>query len=125
MSLAQTFGHQLGLLAIPNLTPIVFVVDEEIPVCASLELLIRSQGWQPETFASAEEFLARPRPPVPNCMILAISRRDTNGIEMHKQIARERMEMPIIVISSYEDTPTTVQSHEGRRGRFSRETLQP
>ena len=62
MSLAQTFGHQLGLLAIPNLTPIVFVVDEEILVCASLELLIRSQGWQPETFASAEEFLARPRP---------------------------------------------------------------
>ena len=59
MSLAQSFGHQLGLPSIPNFTPIVFVVDEDISVRASLELLIRSEGWQPETFASAQEFLAR------------------------------------------------------------------
>jgi FixJ family two-component response regulator len=110
MNLAQAFGHQLGLAAIPNLPPIVFVVDEEVSVCASLELLIRSQGWQPETFASAEEFLARPRPPVPHCMIFAISHRDGTDVEVQKQIARERIEMPIIVISSYEDTPTTVQA---------------
>ena len=110
MSLAQAFGHQLGLPAIPNFTPIVFVVDEDISVRVTLEDLIRSEGWQPETFASAQEFLAQPRPPFPNCMIFAISHPTRNGVEVQKQIARERMEMPIIVISGYQDIPTTVQA---------------
>jgi FixJ family two-component response regulator len=110
MSLAQAVRHPLGFPAIPNLTPIVCLVDEEISFCASLELMIQAQGWRPERFASAEELLARPKPPVPTCVLLAISHRDKNGIEMQKQIARERIEMPIIVISSYADTATTVQA---------------
>jgi FixJ family two-component response regulator len=110
MSLAQAFGHQLGLPSSPNFTPIVFVVDEDSSVRASLEHLILSEGWQPETFASGQEFLAHPRPPVPNCLILAISHRGISGIELQKQMARERAEMPIIVISSDEDIPTTVQA---------------
>lgn len=110
MNLAQPFTHQVGLTTIPNVTPIVFVVDEDISVRTSLEQLIRSEGWQPETFASVQEFLAQPRPPVPNCLILAISHPDINGVEVRMQIARERVEMPIIVISSYEDIPTTVQA---------------
>jgi FixJ family two-component response regulator len=110
MSSAQAFGHQLELSAIPNFTPIVFVVDEDISTRASLEALIRSEGWQPESFASAKEFLARPRASVPNCMIFDISHHDRNGTEVQKQIARERIETPIIVISRYEDIPTTVQA---------------
>ncbi len=109
-NVAQAYSHQLGLPTIPNVTPIVFVVDEDISVRASLELFIRSEGWEPETFASAQEFLARPRPAVPNCLILATSHPDINGLEVQKQISRERVEMPIIVVSSYEDIPTTVQA---------------
>jgi FixJ family two-component response regulator len=110
MNVAQAFGQQLGLPTIPNFTPIVFVVDEDISVRTSLELFIRSEGWQPETFESVQEFLAHPRPPVPNCLILAISHRGSNGIEVQRQMAGERAEMPIIVISSDEDIPTTVQA---------------
>jgi FixJ family two-component response regulator len=110
MSLAQAFGHQLGLPSVPNFTPIVFVVDEDISVRVSLELLIRSAGFRPETFASPQEFFARRRPSVPNCLILAISHPDINGLEVQKEIARERVEMPIIITSSYEDIPTTVQA---------------
>jgi FixJ family two-component response regulator len=110
MVLAQAFGHQLGLPTIPNFTPIIFVVDEDISVRASLELLIRSEGWQPETFVSAQEFLARPRPLVPSCLILAVSRPDINSFEVQKRIARERAEVPIIVISDYGDIPSTVQA---------------
>jgi FixJ family two-component response regulator len=109
MSLTQAFGHQLGLPSIPNFTPIVFVVDEDISVRASLELLIRSAGWQPETFASAQEFLAWPRLLVPSCLILAVSLPDPNSFEMQKRIARERAEVPIIVISGDGDIPSTVQ----------------
>ena len=110
MNVAHAFGHQLGLPTIPNFAPIVFVVDEDISVRTSLELFIRSEGWEPETFASVQEFLARPRPTVPNCLVLAISHSDVNAVEVQKQISRERVEMPIIVISSHGDIPTTVQA---------------
>lgn len=110
MSLAQVFSHQLGMPATPDSTPVVFVVDEDSSFRALLELSIRAKGWQPETFASVQEFLTQPRPRVPNCLILAFSDQDTNGLEVQKQIARERGEMPIIIISGYGDVPTTVQA---------------
>jgi FixJ family two-component response regulator len=72
--------------------------------------LIRSEGWQPETFASVKEFFTREQPLVPNCLILAISHSEIDGLAVQKQIARERVEMPIIITSRYEDTPTTVQA---------------
>ena len=62
--------------------PIVFVVDDDISIRESLETLIRFVGWQPETFASAEEFLARPRPLVPSCLVLDVSLPDLNGLEL-------------------------------------------
>jgi FixJ family two-component response regulator len=109
-NVAQAFSHRLGLPTIPNFTPIIFVVDEDTSVRASLELFIRSEGWQPETFASVQEFLDHPRPRVPNCLILAISHRGINGTEVQQRMGGERAEMPIIVISSDADIPTTVQA---------------
>ena len=109
MSLAHVFGPQLGSPSIPNFTPIVFVVDEDASVRASLEVLILSSGWQPETFASVQEFLAQPRPIVPSCLILALSLPDPTGVELQKRIARERAEVPIIVISDHGDIPSTVE----------------
>ena len=109
MSLAHVFGPQLGSPSIPNFTPIVFVVDEDVSVRASLEVLILSSGWQPETFASVQEFLAQPRPIVPSCLILALSLPDPTGVELQKRIARERAEVPIIVISDHGDIPSTVE----------------
>lgn len=110
MSLAHAFVHELGLPSIPNVAPIVFVVDEDASVRESLELLIRCEGWQAETFESAHAFLARPRPLVPSCLILDLSLPDTNGLEVQKQIARERAETPIICISGCGDIPTTVRA---------------
>ena len=110
MSSAHAFSHQLGLPSIPNLTPIVFVVDDDISVRESLELLIRCEGWQPETFESAQEFLGRTRPLVPSCVILDLSLPDLNGLEVQKKIAREYAGLPIIFISGCGDIPTTVQA---------------
>jgi len=109
MSVAQTFGRQLGLPSTLNFRPLVFVIDDDISARDSLDLLIRSEGWQPETFASAREFLAQPRPFIPTCLILAVSPSDPDCLEVQKQIARERPETPIIVISGYGDIPTAVQ----------------
>jgi len=90
--------------------PIVFVVDDDISVRESLELLIRFAGWQPEIFASAEEFLARPRVLAPSCLILDVSLPDLNGLELQKLIASDRRDMPIIFITGYGDIPMTVQA---------------
>ena len=110
MSLAHALDHHVGLPTIPNITPIVFVVDDDIRVRDSLELLIHRQGWQLETFESAQDFFSRPKTLVPSCLILALSHSDLTGLEVQKQIARERPEMPIIVISGFGDVPTTVEA---------------
>ena len=91
-------------------TPVVFVVDDDISVRESLELLIRCAGWQPETFASAQEFLAHPRVAAPGCLILDISLPDLNGLDLQKRIAPDRTDLPIIFITGYGDVPMTVQA---------------
>ena len=91
--------------------PIVFLIGgDDISEQESLISLISRQGWQLEVFESAQEFLARQRPAVPSCLILALSAPDWNGLEVQKQLNRERAEVPIIVISSYGDVRTTVQA---------------
>jgi len=91
-------------------TPIVFVVDDDVSVRKSLELLIDSAGWRPETFASAQEFLHRPRVLAPSCLILDVSLPDLNGLELQKRVAPDRIDMPIIFISGYGDVPMTVRA---------------
>ena len=91
-------------------TPIVFVVDDDISVRESLQLLIQCEGWHPETFASAQEFLDRPRSLVPSCLVLDVSLPGLNGLDLQKRVAAERPDMPIIFITGYGDVPTTVQA---------------
>ena len=91
-------------------TPIVFVVDGDISVRESLEVLIADAGWRPELFASAQEFLARTRPLCPCCLVLDVSLPDLNGLELQRRIAAERAALPIIFITGAGDIPTTVQA---------------
>jgi FixJ family two-component response regulator len=91
-------------------TAIVFVVDDDISVRESLELLIFSAGWQPQTFASAQEFLGRPRALVPSCLVLDVSLPGLNGLELQERVAGERCDMPIIFITGHGDVPMTVQA---------------
>jgi FixJ family two-component response regulator len=90
-------------------TPVVFVVDDDVSVRESLELLILSAGWQPETFASAEDFLARSRIDGPSCLVLDVTLPNLNGLDLQKRIV-DRTDMPIIFITGYGDVPTTVQA---------------
>lgn len=90
--------------------PIVFVVDDDVSVRESLEMLIKFAGWQPETFASAADFLAHPRTTTPSCLVLDVSLPDLNGLELQKLIGAERMDMPIIFITGHGDVPMTVQA---------------
>ena len=89
--------------------PAVFVVDDDIRVRESFELLIRSQGWEPQTFESARDVLMWPRSLAPKCLILAYTLPFSNCLEIQKQIARTRPELPIIVISDCADIQTTIE----------------
>ena len=91
-------------------SPIVFVVDDDISVRESLELLIRKQGWQPKTFSSGQEFLESARALVPNCLLLDLSLPGLNGLELQKRVALERTDMPIIFITGYGDVPKSVEA---------------
>jgi FixJ family two-component response regulator len=102
----------------PHLRPIVFVVDDDISVRESLELLIRNEGWQSETFASAQEFLDWPRVLIPNCLVLDVSLPGLNGLELQKRVAVERADMPIIFITGHGDVPTSVQAMKGGAVEF-------
>ena len=90
--------------------PIVFVVNDDVSVRESLELLLRHEGLGVETFVSAQEFLSRPRATVPSCLVLDISLPGLNGLELQKRVAVERREMPIIFITGHGDIPITVQA---------------
>jgi FixJ family two-component response regulator len=90
--------------------PTVFVVDDDVSVRESLELLIRSAGWQPEIFASASAFLSRPRVHGPNCLVLDVSLPDLSGLELQQRIAGDRLGLPIIFITGYGDVPMTVRA---------------
>lgn len=93
-----------------QVTPIVFVVDDDVSVRESLELLIRCQGWRPETFPSAQEFLDYPRVLVPNCLVLDVSLPGLTGLDLQRLIAGERTDMPIVFITGHGDVPMTVQA---------------
>jgi FixJ family two-component response regulator len=91
-------------------TPVVFVVDDDISIRESLELLIRCAGWQPQLFASAQEFLALPRVVAPSCLVLDVSLPGLNGLDLQKRVAGDRPDMPIIFITGHGDVPMTVRA---------------
>jgi len=97
------------LPVMPEASPLVFVVDDDISVRESVELLIKSAGWTPETFASAQEFLSRPGSAVPSCLVLDVTLPGLNGLELQQRLA-ERTHMPIIFITGYGDIPMSVRA---------------
>ena len=102
----------------PEVSPLVFIVDDDISVRESLQALISFEGWRPETFASAEEFLTRPRPTEPSCLILDVSLPQLNGLDLQRLIAADRGDMPIIFVTGHGDIPMSVQAMKAGAAEF-------
>jgi len=96
----------------------VFIVDDDISVRESLELLIRHAGWQPETFESAQEFLSRPRLLAPSCLVLDVRLPGLTGLDVQKRVSADRPDMPIIFITGHGDVPMTVEAMKGGAAEF-------
>jgi FixJ family two-component response regulator len=118
---ANSFAHVLNqkLESRSNSpTPIVFVVDDDISIRGSLELLIGGEGWRPVTLASAQEFLDSPRALVPSCLVLDVSLPGLNGLDLQTRIAGERIDMPIIFITGLRDVRKAVQAMKAGAAEF-------
>jgi FixJ family two-component response regulator len=118
---ANSFAHVLNqkLESRSNSpTPIVFVVDDDISIRESLELLIGGEGWRPVTLASAQEFLDCPRVLVPSCLVLDVSLPGLNGLDLQTRIAGERTDMPIIFITGLRDVHKAVQAMKAGAAEF-------
>ncbi len=102
-------SRSIEVLTMPDVTPLVFVVDDDVSVRESLELLIKNAGWKPELFASAQDFLSRPRVAVPSCLVLDVTLPGLNGLELQERLT-DRTDMPIIFITGYGDVPMTVRA---------------
>jgi FixJ family two-component response regulator len=98
--------------------PTVFVVDDDISVRESVESLVQSAGWEPEVYASAQEFLSRPRALGPSCLILDVNLPDLNGLELQTHVVADRTDLPIIFITGYGDVPMTVRAMKGGAVEF-------
>lgn len=94
----------------PHVTPVVFIVDDDVSVRESLEALIRQAGWRPQAFASAREFLGHPFDLAPSCLVLDVSLPDLSGLELQRLIVDGRIDMPIIFITGHGDVPMTVRA---------------
>lgn len=94
-------------------TPQVFVVDDDVSIRESLECLIRSAGWQAETFASGEEFLSHPRVSVPGCVILDYRLPHLDGLSVQKHLVADSASLPIIFVTYYGDPAMAVAAMKG------------
>jgi FixJ family two-component response regulator len=106
---SSTADRAIEVVTMSDVSAVVFVVDDDVSVRESLELLLHTAGWQPETFTSASEFLSRPRATVPCCLVLDVTLPGLNGLELQQQLA-ERAEMPIIFITGHGDVPMSVRA---------------
>ena len=110
MEPARRSRNGVAILPMAIAMPIVFVVDDDVSVRESLEVLVRNENWKPEIFASAQEFLNHPRTLAPSCLVLDLSLPDLNGLELQRQLAVEHSGMPIIFITGHGDIPKSVQA---------------
>jgi FixJ family two-component response regulator len=116
--LASAADNALRSSVMSDDTPVVFVVDDDISVRESLEALIGAEGWQVVAFSTATEFLGFSRRAVPSCLILDVNLPDLSGLDLQKQLAPDRIDLPIIFITGYGDVPTTVQAMKAGAAEF-------
>jgi FixJ family two-component response regulator len=105
-----SFAAPAGSPGEPLEQPIVFVIDDDDSVRRSLERLLRSVDLDAETFASAQDFLRKPMPDRPACVVLDLRLPGPSGLELQESLLRSGHNVPIIFISGHADVPSSVRA---------------
>jgi FixJ family two-component response regulator len=109
ITMARTDDTGCRTSRVADATPTVFVVDGNVSACASLQRLAQASGWRTETCACAQDFLARPRPRIPSCLVIGIESTDLGGLEVQRRVTAERPEVPIL-FTGWAEVPVVVQA---------------
>ena len=105
--------------------PTIYIVDDDVSVRESLQLLLRSEGWDTEIFASAQEFLERPRSFAASCLLLDVNLPDLNGLDLQERLAHDGAGLPIIFLTGYGDIPMTVRAMKAGAAEFLTKPFHP
>jgi FixJ family two-component response regulator len=111
-------SFHIGVRKRRRATHTVVVVDDDVSVRESLELLIQSEGWEPALFESAREFLNHLPSVAPSCLILDVNLPDLSGLDIQQQMSDEKFSTPIIFITGYDDVPTSVRAMKAGAAEF-------
>jgi FixJ family two-component response regulator len=95
---------------LPAPEPIVFVVDDDDLVRASIEGMLKSVGLRSQTFGTAQEFLRSRRPEGPSCLVLDVRLPGVNGLDFQHQLIGAGIRIPVIFITGHGDIPMTVKA---------------
>ena len=89
---------------------IVFIVDDDPSIRKALGRLLRSLGFQVETFPSAQKFLEHELPDAPGCLVLDVRMPGLDGLELQRSLSEAHVTLPIIFITGHGDIPMTVRA---------------
>jgi DNA-binding NtrC family response regulator len=89
---------------------LVYVVDDDKSVREGVADLVASAGLTAVTFTSGEEFLAAPRPKIPGCLLLDVNLPGVSGFDVQKELAKSKVQVPIVFLTGYADIPMTVRA---------------
>lgn len=87
---------------------VVYVIDDDEAVLASLESLLSSQGYQVLTYGTPEAFLKAQRPDLPGCLILDVRLRGASGLKLQRELKRSGIDVPVVFITGHGDVPMSV-----------------
>jgi FixJ family two-component response regulator len=90
--------------------PVIAIVDDDPSAREGLQSLIQSAGWRAETFASAQEFLARPGATAPSCLVLDLQMPGLSGLDLQKRMAEVGLEIPIVFLTGHGNIPASVKA---------------
>ena len=94
----------------PEAAAMVFVIDDDAGIRASIQGLLKSVGLRSEAFRTGQEFLRCKRPDTPSCLVLDVRLPGVNGLDFQRQLADEGVPIPIIFITGHGDIPMTVKA---------------
>jgi len=95
-----------------EIKPTVFIVDDDAAVRSGVSLLVRSCGWEPRAFASAEAFLADPVDDGPACLVLDLKMPGMDGVALQRELSQKGITLPIIIVTAYSDQPLAQRAAE-------------
>jgi FixJ family two-component response regulator len=109
----STFKFSVPVAVCPGMDqeqPVVYGVDDDAGVRQALDSLIRSVGFNVQTFESAQDFLNGKRTSVPGCLVLDVRMPGLSGLDLQRDLVEADIHLPVIFVTGHADIPMSVRA---------------